>query len=288
LNLVPFGFRVTAAVALRGPLCVGIDPHPQLLAEWGLPASADGLRRFALTAVEALAGEVAAIKPQSAFFERYGSAGIAVLEEVIAAGRARGALVIADVKRGDIGSTMTAYASAYLTEGAPLAADAVTLSPYPGFAALAPAFDEARRCGRGVFVLARTSTADGDAIQQAIQRTARQDGSRGTGSGRTVAQSVVDAAAERNAGASPVGHVGVVVGATRKGHGLDLARLNATILAPGLGAQGATAAELPGVFGEALRFVLPSASREVLRHGPDPLALRDAAVRLRDELGANA
>lgn len=264
------------AVALRGPLCVGIDPHPHLLAEWGLPASAEGLRRFALTAVEALAGEVAAIKPQSAFFESYGSAGIAVLEEVIAAGRARGALVIADVKRGDIGSTMTAYASAYLAEGAPLATDAITLSPYPGFAALAPALDESQRCGRGVFVLARTSTADGDAIQQA-----------GTHQGRTVAQSIVDAAAERNAGASPVGHVGVVIGATRKRHGLDLTKLNATILAPGLGAQGATAAELPGMFGEALRFVLPSASREVLRHGPDPAALHDAAARLRDDLAAN-
>jgi orotidine-5'-phosphate decarboxylase len=275
----PFGSRITVAVSLRGPLCVGIDPHPGLLAEWGLPASADGLRRFALTAVEAVAGEVAAIKPQSAFFESYGSAGIAVLEEVIAAGRARGALVIADVKRGDIGSTMTAYASAYLAEGAPLAADAVTLSPYPGFAALAPAFDEARRCGRGVFVLARTSTGDGDPIQRASIG--------GTGTGRTVAQSIVDAAAERNAGASPVGHVGVVIGATRQ-HGLDLANLNATILAPGLGAQGATAAELPGVFGEALRFVLPSASREVLRHGPGLVALRDAATRLRDELAANA
>jgi orotidine-5'-phosphate decarboxylase len=272
----PFGSRVTVAVSLRGPLCVGVDPHPRLLAEWGLPASADGLRRFALTTVEAVAGEVAAIKPQSAFFEAYGSAGIAVLEEVIAAGRARGALVIADVKRGDIGSTMTAYASAYLAEGAPLAADAVTLSPYPGFAALAPAFDESRRRGRGVFVLARTSTADGDPIQQA-----------GLGDGRTVAQSVVDAAAERNAGASPIGHVGVVIGATRR-HGLDLAKLNGTILAPGLGAQGATAADLPHVFGDALRFVLPSASREVLRHGPDPVALRGAAARLRDQLAANA
>jgi orotidine-5'-phosphate decarboxylase len=272
----PFGSRVTVAVSLRGPLCVGIDPHPRLLAEWGLPPSADGLRRFALTAVEAVAGEVAAIKPQSAFFETYGSAGIAVLEEVIAAGRARGTLVIADVKRGDIGSTMTAYASAYLAEGAPLAADAVTLSPYPGFAALGPAFDESRRCGRGVFVLARTSTTDGDPIQQA-----------GTGDGRTVAQSIVDAAAQHNAGGSPVGHVGVVIGATRR-HGLDLARLNGTILAPGLGAQGASVADLPRVFGDALRFVLPSASREVLRHGPDPVALRAAAARLRDQLAAIA
>jgi orotidine-5'-phosphate decarboxylase len=269
----PFGARVTAAVSLRGPLCVGIDPHPGLLGRWGLPASVEGLRRFAFTTVEAVAGEVAVVKPQSAFFERYGSAGIAVLEEVMAAATAGGALVVADVKRGDIGSTMTAYAGAYLAEGAPLAADAVTLSPYPGFEALAPAFDEARTTGRGVFVLARTSTADGDLIQRA-----------GLGDGRSVAQSVVDAAAERNVGANPLGDVGIVVGATRRGHGLNLAKLNGPILAPGLGAQGATVADLPGVFGDAVRSVLPAASRAVLECGPDPAGLRAAVGRLHDQL----
>jgi len=273
MSRAPFGSRVTAAVSLRGPLCVGVDPHPELLGAWGLPDSVDGLRRFALTAVEAVAGEAAAVKPQSAFFERHGSAGIAVLEQVIAAAGAAGALVIADVKRGDIGSTMTAYAGAYLDEGAPLAADAVTLSPYPGLAALAPAFQAASRTGRGVFVLARTSTADGDPIQEATLPD-----------GRTVAQSIVDAAAACNAGASPLGDVGIVVGATRRGHGLDLAALNGTVLAPGIGAQGATVADLPSVFGDALRFVLPSVSREVLAHGPDPAALRAAVGRLRDRL----
>jgi orotidine-5'-phosphate decarboxylase len=267
----PFGSRITVAVSLRGPLCVGIDPHPALLAGWGLPASAEGLQRFALTAVQALAPHVAVVKPQSAFFEAYGSRGIAVLEHVIAAARAAGALVLADVKRGDIGSTMAAYADAYLSDGAPLAVDAITVSPYLGFGSLAPAFEAAERSGRGVFVLARTSNADGDGVQQAA------DG------GRTVAQSIVDAVAERNVGASPVGGVGVVVGATRR-HGLDLTKLNGTILAPGLGAQGASAADLPAVFGDALRFVLPSVSREILRHGPDPAALADAANRLRDEL----
>lgn len=269
----PFGSRLSVAVAERGPLCVGIDPHPELLRQWGLPPDAEGLRRFALAAVEALAGEVAVVKPQSAFFEQCGSAGIAVLEQVIAAAGAAGALVIADVKRGDIGSTMTAYAAAYLGEDAPLAADAVTLSPYPGFEALAPAFDAARRTGRGVFVLARTSTEDGDLLQRA-----------GLPDGRTVAQSIVDGAAERNAGASPLGDAGIVVGATSRAHGLELAKLNGPILAPGLGAQGARVADLPAVFGDALRHVLPSASRTVLRCGPDPLSLRAAAARLRDQL----
>jgi orotidine-5'-phosphate decarboxylase len=271
----PFGERVAAAVAARGPLCVGIDPHPKLLAGWGLPASAEGLRRFALTAVTAVAGEVAAVKPQSAFFEAHGAAGMDVLAEVIAAARAAGALVIADVKRGDIGSTMAAYATAWLGPQSPLAADAVTLSPYPGFEALAPAFEEAARCGRGVFVLARTSTADGDLVQLARLPD-----------GRTVAQAMVDAAAPRNCGARPTGDTGVVVGATQLGHGLDLSGLNGPILAPGLGAQGAAPADLPAVFGDALPHVLPSAARSVLARGPDQVALRDAVSRLRDELAA--
>ena len=272
----PFGSRLTEAMSRRGPLCVGIDPHPGLLAEWGLPQTAQGLQRFALTAVEAVAGEVAAGKPQSAFFELHGAPGIAVLEETIAAATAAGALVIADVKRGDIGSTMSAYAQAYLADGAALAADAVTLSPYPGLHALEPAFDQAGRTGRGAFVLARTSSEDGDALQRAT-----------LGDGRTVGQSIVDGVADRNLGSGPVGGIGafgVVIGATQRRHGLDLTKLNGPILAPGLGAQGATAGDLRGVFGDALRHVLPSASRDVLRHGPDPLALRTAACRLRDQL----
>src|SRR3989337_1603375 len=96
-----FGARLRAAVAQRGPLCAGIDPLTSLLAEWGLPLTVEGLERFSLTAVEALAPEVSVVKPQSAFFERFGSKGIAVLERVIADSRSAGALVLLDVKRGD-------------------------------------------------------------------------------------------------------------------------------------------------------------------------------------------
>lgn len=262
-----FGGRLAEAVAARGPLCVGIDPHPELLHAWGLDADPAGLARFCLTAVDALAGTVAVLKPQSAFFEAYGSAGVAVLERVIVRARQGGALVLLDAKRGDIGSTMAGYAAAYLADGAPLAVDAVTLSPYLGFGALAPAVDLAVATGRGVFVLARTSNPEGVGPQTAMQ------------AGRSVAQAVVDAAAARNAGARPLGPVGVVVGATGP-HGLDLAALSGPILAPGLGAQGAGAADLPAVFGAALPWVLPVAARGVLRHGPDTVALRRAARRL--------
>ncbi|KAA2265339.1 orotidine-5'-phosphate decarboxylase [Solihabitans fulvus] len=268
-----FGARLTRAVAARGPLCVGIDPHPGLLRDWGLSADVAGLERFALTCVEAFGGEVAAVKPQSAFFEAYGSLGVAVLERVIADLRAAGTLVVLDAKRGDIGSTMEAYAAAYLTEGSPLAADAVTLSPYLGFGSLDPALDAAARSGRGVFVLALTSNKEGADVQRATDA-----------SGRSVAQEIVDAAADRNAGADPLGDVGLVIGATVGRTDLDLAELNGPILAPGFGAQGATVADLRAVFGPSLPQVLPTSSRGVLRHGPDLATLRNAALRTRDDV----
>lgn len=275
VDRAPFGLRLVTAVSRRGPLCVGIDPHPELLRAWGLTEDAGGLERFAMTCVEALAGEVAVLKPQSAFFERYGSRGVAVLERVIAESQQAGALVLADVKRGDIGSTMAAYAAAYLAEGSPLAVDAVTLSPYLGVEALEPAFELAGSTGRGVFVLARTSNPEATAVQRA------RVGWPEAGS-RTLAQAVVDAIAARNAGVVPLGDLGVVVGATLAERELDLGALGGAILAPGLGAQGATAAGLDRVFGDALRQVLPVSARGVLGKGPDPEALRAEAARVRD------
>ena len=283
-----FGARLQTAMGARGALCVGIDPHPELLHAWGLPADAAGLERFALSTVDALGGMVAVLKPQSAFFESYGARGVAVLERTIAAARDAGALVLLDVKRGDIGSTMAAYAAAYLTEGSPLAADAVTLSPYLGFESLRPALDAAAASRRGVFVLARTSNRDGAPVQDAVHSDSlhrpggRDSLHRPGGRGRTVAQYIVDGAAAENAGAGPLGDVGVVIGATAP-HGLDLTHLNGPVLAPGLGVQGANAEDLRTVFGSA-RAVLPSTSRDVLRHGPDPAALRRAANAVLAEL----
>jgi orotidine-5'-phosphate decarboxylase len=268
-----FGQRLTKIVGERGSLCVGIDPHPALLHAWGLEEGPRSLERFAMTVVEALAGEVAVLKPQSAFFELYGSAGIAVMERVVAQARAGGALVLLDIKRGDIGSTMTAYANAYLADGAPLEADAVTVSPYLGFGSLAPALGIAEQTGRGVFVLTRTSNPEGAALQRSV-----------TADGQSVGQSIVDAAAASNAGSEPMGYVGVVAGATIRSGELDFSGLNGPILAPGIGAQGATVAGLRAAFGPVLPQVLPATSRDVLRHGPDVRALRRATRRVRDEL----
>ena len=270
-----FGVRLMRAVAGRGPLCVGVDPHPGLLREWGVGDGVGGLERFALGAVEALAPEVALVKPQSAFFERYGARGVAVLERVLMAARDAGALVLLDVKRGDIGSTMAEYAAAYLSDGAPLAADAITVSPYLGVGALDPAFELASRSGRGVFVVALTSNPEGADVQAAV-----------TGTGSTVAQSVVDAVVARNGGRHPVGDIGVVVGATTPAGALRLEALNGPILAPGIGAQGAGLADLPQVFGAATRHVVAAMSRDLLRHGPQPASLRHAARRTADEAAA--
>jgi orotidine-5'-phosphate decarboxylase len=263
-----FGSRLVAATAARGRLCIGIDPHSSLLSGWGLPDTVAGLEQFSRTVVEALADRVAVFKPQSAFYERFGAAGIGVLESVIRQLRSAGALVILDVKRGDIGSTAAAYAQAYLDPASPMCADAITVSPYLGFGSLHPMIDMAARNGGGVLVLALTSNPEGRTVQHA--RTA---------SGGTVAQLIIDECSQVNAGVEPLGHVGVVVGATVGETGHNFTSINGPILAPGLGAQGGTAADLITVFGSARDSVLPSYSREVLGAGPEPDRLREAAAR---------
>ncbi|MGW8673273.1 orotidine-5'-phosphate decarboxylase [Streptomyces niveus] len=266
-----FGARLRRAMDTRGPLCVGIDPHTSLLSAWGLSDDVAGLTAFTRTVVEALADRVAVLKPQSAFFERFGSRGVAVLEKAVAEARAAGALVLMDAKRGDIGSTMAAYAQTYLDKDSPLFSDALTVSPYLGFGSLRPALDAARVSGSGLFVLALTSNPEG----AEVQRSTAADG-------RSLAQLMLDHMAAENSGATPLGSVGAVVGATLGEAGVDLG-INGPLLAPGIGAQGATPADLPGVFGAAVANVVPSVSRGVLRHGPDVYALRAAAERFNDE-----
>ena len=263
-----FGARLADAMSRRGPLCLGIDPHPELLRAWNLPINADGLAAFSDTCVQAYA-DFAVVKPQVAFFEAYGAAGYAVLECTIAALRDAGVLVLADAKRGDIGSTMAAYAVAWAGES-PLAADAVTASPYLGFGSLQPLLDAAAAHGRGVFVLAATSNPEGATVQRAEI------------DGRAVAQSIVDQAAAVNQAQGPgPGSVGVVVGAT-VADPPDVSGLGGHVLVPGIGAQGGQASALKGLGGAAAGQLLPAVSREVLGAGPDVAALRAAGERMRD------
>ncbi|SER54312.1 orotidine-5'-phosphate decarboxylase [Propionibacterium cyclohexanicum] len=262
-----FAARLAGLCARRGRLCVGIDPHEKLVRSWGFDYDAEGVERFSRTAVAALAQTVAVFKPQSAFFEIFGSKGLAALGRVLGDIRQAGALSILDVKRGDIGSTMSAYAQAYLAPGAELEADSITLSPYLGFESLRPALDLAHAGGRGVFVLCHTSNPEGRGVQFARHE------------GRSVAQGVVDAAVDEQR-VHPLGDVGLVIGATHEDSGVDLSGFRGWVLAPGIGAQGGTIGALGTIFGEAVERVLPSASRGVLSAGPEPAALRAAAACL--------
>ena len=262
-----FGRRLRDALDQYGPLCVGIDPHEALLRAWGMDATPAGAREFGLRTVEAAAGRVGVVKPQAAFYERYGAAGFAALEEVIAAARAAGLIVIADAKRGDIGTTMDGYAAAWLAPGAPLESDALTLSPYLGTDSLNAAFSAATAHEKGVFVLAATSNPEASALQRA-----RVDDEE------SVAERVAHDVAARNIGApGSLGPIGLVVGATvdRRAYGLtDIVLAGTPILAPGFGAQGAEPGDLGRLFGYVSSQVVASESRSILSAGPAGLAAR--------------
>ncbi len=267
-----FGSRTRAALDAYGPVCVGIDPHASLLEDWGVGDDLHGLERFAAICVEAFAGHVGFVKPQSAFFERFGSAGVRVLEDTIAGLRHTGTLVILDVKRGDIGSTAAAYADAYLDEDSPLGADAITVSPFLGFGALDPFFGVAERNDAGVFVLALTSNPEAPAVQQAIGDT-----------GQTVAGAILNDLRTLNGAAAPMGSYGAVVGATIGSTAEDL-DINGPLLVPGFGAQGGTLDDVRRLFSGVLDRIIVSTSRGVLAAGPDADALRGSATTLNAEL----
>ena len=271
-----FGDRLTAVFAERGQLCLGIDPHAFLLDAWGLPDTPGGVRDFALRAVEAAVGAVGIVKPQVAFFERHGSAGYAVLEEVLAAARAAGLLVIADAKRGDVGSTVAAYGASWLTPGSPLEADAMTVSAYQGVGSLHEVVDLAAAGGKGLFILAATSNPESVQTQTAVR-------GRGEFSGRTVAAGIVAEVHQLNTGT--LGSVGVVIGATVNAadYGIEAAQLAATpILAPGFGEQGAGLADVRALYGTASSNVIANVGRGVLRAGPH--GVRAELVRQAAEL----
>jgi orotidine-5'-phosphate decarboxylase len=268
-----FGDRLRATFAARGHLCVGIDPHPYLLDRWELPDSGRGLKEFGRRVVEAASGSVGIVKPQVAFFERHGSAGYEALEATISAARDAGLLVIADAKRGDLGTSVEAYAQAWLREGSPLESDAMTVSAYQGVGSLEAPMILARDGGKGLFVLAATSNPESFATQTAK-----------VGAGeRTVAASIVDEVNTSNA--APLGFCGVVIGATVNlaEFGIDTADLAVTpILAPGFGFQGVGLDRVRSLFGSVTGNVIVSSSRELLETGPGGIrqAISDQAARL--------
>jgi orotidine-5'-phosphate decarboxylase len=271
-----FGARLHAVYESLGQLCVGIDPHPYLLRDWGLPDSAAGVRDFGLRVVEAATGLAGIVKPQVAFFERHGSAGFAALEDVLAAARSAGLIVIADVKRGDLGTSVEAYGQAWLTPGSPLESDAMTISAYQGFGSIAAPLGLAELNGKGVFVLAATSNPEARALQTAK-----------LADGTSVAASIVDDVVRWNSEhTAGVGSIGLVLGATVSfaDYGIDLDSLTSTpVLAPGFGHQGAQFAALSDIFGAGADLAVVSASRSILQAGPvgivDAIAVQAAEVR---------
>ncbi|MEJ4112457.1 orotidine-5'-phosphate decarboxylase [Corynebacterium kroppenstedtii] len=296
-----FGDRLAAAGVQRSRLCVGIDPHPGLLTRWGLPVTVDGLEQFTMRCVEVFGPSVALVKPQVAFFEAFGSRGFAVLEKAITALRESGALVLADAKRGDIGSTMAAYADAWLADSSPLRCDAVTVTPYTGFGSLEPVLRLARQQGQGVYVLAATSNPEATVVQSAgvsatdreyDERSRCQDhcGSQDVGSDLSVSQHIVNECAARNVAViegtdARFGYVGVVVGATLgRGAGKvensrkapDLSSLRGPVLLPGVGAQGATADDVRCLTTHIEPLAFPNISRSILQCGPDMGSLHKA------------
>jgi len=275
--LPDLGSRLDAAFDAHGHVCLGIDAHAYLLGEWGLPDTADGARTFAMRALDAAAGTVGIVKPQVAFFERHGSAGYAALEDVLAAARSAGLVVIADVKRGDIGTTIDAYGEAWLTPGSPLEVDAMTLVAYQGVGSVAGPISLARSHGKGVFVLAATSNIEAFPTQTAVLQSGAQHR-------ETVAAGIVAEVDGINAGAE-LGSVGVVIGATVNftDYGIDPSLLASTpILAPGFGEQGALLRDLPDLYGQVAVNVIANVGRSVLKAGPSGIAaaLREHADEL--------
>ncbi len=272
-----FASRLQSAFTQYGHLCVGVDPHPFLLDLWGLDDSPRGMFEMSMRVLEACSEHVGIIKPQVAFFERHGSAGFKVLEDVIARARDAEILVIADAKRGDIGSTMEAYAATWLGIGSSLESDAVTVSPYLGVDSLAGTFDMAEANGKGVFVLAATSNSEAASLQRGRAL-----------SGRTLAADVLNDVSTRSLAMKDAGGFGVVLGATLRLEEFDVDTSSAyplPVLAPGFGAQGAAVKDAQRLFGALSQNLIVAQTRSILEAGRDGVA---EAVRREAAETANA
>lgn len=272
--MMSFAERFVHLSQRRSPLCLGLDPSEELFRIWGLSNDLDGLRSFCRKVLEAAEDNIAVIKPQAGFFERFGPKGVVELADANIQIRDRGALCLVDAKRGDVSETMEGYATALVGPGNAFGCDAVTLNPFLGLAALQPALNRAIASRGGVFVVVHSSNADGRALQSARH----QDG-------RMVSEALADEITAFNTDREPeVGAIGAVIGATIETAATPLIeRLpRSLILVPGVGAQGAQMDDVGRKFQAARGRVLPSVSRSILRRGPDLGALREAMKRYRE------
>lgn len=266
-----FATRLIAGARRLGPLCVGIDPHPGKIPDLFGGDTPDGLAAWGEAVVAAAASRVAVVKPQVGLFERHGPDGMRALQRVCQASKEAGLLVITDAKRGDIGSTASGYALAYLSPTAPFPSDAVTVNPYMGLDTLEPFLEQAEAHGKGVVVLARTSNPGSSDFQARDLE------------GAPLYARVVEALApaiERLKGADGWSSLMLVAGATGPDEARHLRQLapDALFLVPGYGAQGGGAADALAGFrrtGNRLEGGVVNASRSVtFPEGADSAASR--------------
>jgi orotidine-5'-phosphate decarboxylase len=272
---VEFAARAQEAMRSHGPLVFGLDPSGDILEGWGLGDTPDGLDRFVDIVLETCIGTVGIVKPQAAFYERHGWRGIRSLSRLVGSARDAGVIVVLDAKRGDVGSTMEAYAQAYLGEDAAMRVDAITATPYLGFETIRPLFDRAAASCSCVLVVARSTSPQGRAIQEARH----PDGS-------SVEERILSEIAAANEQLAPgrLGPVGAVFGPTHGPPLFDLKAANCLFLAPGVGTQGATAKDVAQCFAACPDRVLASSSRGLLRHGPDRSRMTAVWNKLSGEL----
>jgi orotidine-5'-phosphate decarboxylase len=272
-----FAARLQQKIVEHSPLCVGIDPSASLLKSCNLPNTPEGALEFGKRVLEAADYRISLLKPQSAFFERFGSGGFQALEELTRLARSREVLVLLDGKRGDIDTTGAAYAEGYFSSTTTLRVDAVTVHVYLGLAALDPFFDIAVRAEGGVFVVVRSSNPEGRELQ-----TAR------LANGETVAQNLCSEITARNRRqGDAIGYLGAVVGATCDDAAETVAAMpQSYILAPGVGAQGATLQDVLTRMPSAKGRVLPNVSRAILANGGSVAEIRTTIRSLQDQARA--
>ena len=270
-----FGERLLRKFELRGQLCVGVDPSADQLSRWALPKTAAGAEQFCMKILESCQDEIGILKPQVAFFEQFGSEGFAVLERVLSRASDAGFLVIADAKRGDIGSTMDGYARAWLASEGPFLADALTISPFLGPKSLDETISLASSNSKGIFILAATSNPEAKALQSSIDTNHE-----------SVAGNIASYAAGFNK--EPLGSVGLVIGAQANlvDMAIDTGALGSTpILAPGFGSQGAKLSNARSIFGELSEVTIFNVARSVAGHSPLGLLERVQSAKAELENG---
>ena len=258
----------------KGQLCVGIDPSVAQLSKWGLELSANGAKDFSLELIDAASNGAGIVKIQVAFFEQFGASGFQALDAVLRRANQAELLVIADAKRGDIGSTMEGYAKSWLTNDGGFLTDAVTVSPFLGSKGLEETADFARKNEKGLFVLAATSNLEAGPVQKAVYEN------------RTVAFQVVEFAHSQVSG--ELGSIGVVIGATVRLSEFGIseeALLKVPILVPGFGAQGVGLSKAKEIFPRNSQSLICTASRSLAGDSREGLHQRIRAASTELQLG---